>query len=88
MPMVWVPALLRPLTQGREQLQVPGRTVRQVVESLDLEYPGLAERLCDDQGRLRPEIAVVVDGETAIEGLRAAVGPDSELTFLPALSGG
>lgn len=66
-----------------------GASVREVVASLEAQYPGLAERLIDgDADRIRPEIAVAVDGEVSPAGLRQAVGPDSEIQFLPALAGG
>lgn len=87
MATVWIPALLRDLTGGRETLAVPGETVRQLIDNLDAAYPGMRERLCQD-GRLRPGLAVVVDGEVSRQGLRRRLDEGSEVHFLPALSGG
>ncbi len=84
---VWIPSLLRDLTQGRETVTVPGSRVRQVIEELERLYPGVRDRLCDANG-LRPGIAVVVDTEVARLGWMQPVGPDSEVHFLPAISGG
>ena len=87
MATVWIPALLRELTGGRESVTVGGATVRQVIEALDRTYPGVAERLCDANG-LRPGIAVAVDTQVARLGLAQPVPDDSEVHFLPAIAGG
>jgi molybdopterin synthase sulfur carrier subunit len=87
MPVVWIPALLRDLTAGQEKVTVPGVTVREVVEHLDGLYPGIKGRLCEED-RLRPGIAVVVDGEVSRQRLRHRLTETSEVHFLPAISGG
>jgi molybdopterin synthase sulfur carrier subunit len=87
MARVWIPSLLRDLTGGREQIQVPGGTVREVVDQLDQLFPGIRLRLCDANG-LRPGIAVAVDTQVCRAGLVQAVTEDSEIHFLPAVSGG
>ena len=87
MAIVWIPSFLRDLTAGRETLVVPGRTVGQVVDALDERHPGFRDRVCEGS-QLRPEIAVHVDGKVAQLGLRAPVGEDSEVQFLPAVAGG
>ena len=88
MPVVWIPPLLRRHTGGRNQLRVSGATVREVIASLEEQFPGMQGRLCTEEGRLRPEIAVAVDSDVAPEGLRARVQEASEVHFVLALSGG
>ena len=68
MPTVIVPALLRPLTNGQERVAVRGNTVRQVVEDLDRQFPGIKAHLVED-GDLKSGINVSVDGEMGIGGL-------------------
>lgn len=87
MPLVWIPTQFQRFTKGQSQVQVEGATVRQVIDSLEAAFPGIKERLVEE-GRVRPEIAVAVDSEITTEGLRARVGPESEVTFLPAIAGG
>ena len=87
MPVVWIPALLRDLTGGEEKLSVPGETVQQVIANLDERTPGIRARLCEE-GRLRPNIAVVVDGVASHRGLRQRLIETSEVHFVPAISGG
>ena len=87
MAVVWIPALLRELTGGQESVTVPGETVRQVIENLERAYPGIKARLCEN-GRLRPNVSVAVDGRVSRQGLRQRLAETSEVHFLPAISGG
>jgi molybdopterin synthase sulfur carrier subunit len=87
MATVFIPALLRDLTGGRDTVVVPGATVRQVIEALEAAYPGVKGRLCEGDD-LRRGVAVAVDTEVARLGLRQPVGEKSEVHFLPAVSGG
>ena len=84
MAMVWIPAPWREkLTQGQQQVDVEGATVRQVIEALDARFPGMRQRIIDpEHDRIRHDIAV------SVEGLRRKVGETSEVHFLPAMAGG
>jgi molybdopterin synthase sulfur carrier subunit len=86
MPTVFIPAMLQPLTNGTAQVQVAGRTVRDVLNRLEERFPGIKERLLQD-GELRPDIAVAVDGEVAFD-LSEQLREDSEVHFVPPISGG
>lgn len=88
MPTVWIPSLLREATGGRETVTVAGSTVGQVIDSLDSLYPGVKTRLCDEAGDLRPGIAIAIDTQMARFGLKEPVRENSEVHFLPAISGG
>lgn len=87
MAVVWIPPLLRNLTGGAAQIVVDAATVRDAVEQLDALHPGLRDRLVAGE-RLRPNIALVVDGENSKRGLKHELMTDSEVHFVPALSGG
>lgn len=87
MAVVFIPSLLRDLTGGVESLSLPGSTVREVIDQLEQRHPGVKARLVDGE-RLRPEIAVVVDGAVSRLRLRHRLKDGSEVHFLPAISGG
>ena len=87
MAVVWIPALLQGLSGGDRTATIPGATLREVIDNLDARYPGMKERLLDD-GRLRPEIAAAIDGETEHWGLLEPVKESSEVHFIPAIGGG
>jgi molybdopterin converting factor small subunit len=75
------------VTGDKSAIEVAGATVRQVIDNLEQLYPGIRERLMD-QGKLRPNISVAVDGEVTPMGLLEAVGPQSEVHFVAAIKGG
>ena len=70
--------------------QLPGSTVAEVLDALDLEHPGIGRYLREDDGRLRKHVNVFLDGELVQDrvGLKDPTGPDSELFVVQALSGG
>ena len=78
---------MQALTGGNDRVEVAGSTVRQVVDNLEAEYPGIKDRLVEDH-RIKPNIAVAVDGEITPLGLLEKVGESSEVHFLPAIGGG
>jgi sulfur-carrier protein len=84
---VWIPSLHRDLTAGQEVVTVTGESVGEVVAGLEAAFPGLEGRLCEE-GRLRPHIAVAINGEVTRRGLRQRLTEASEIHFIPALSGG
>jgi molybdopterin synthase sulfur carrier subunit len=87
MPILFIPSLLRDLTDGQEKVVVPGATVEEALDSLDARYPGVKDRLVEN-GRLRPGISVFIDGEQTRLRLRHPLTETSEVHFLPAIGGG
>ena len=72
---------------GQSQIQVPGATIRAVIEALEQRYPGIKEQLCDGDA-IAPGMAVIVDGEIAALGMIEPVAEHSEIHFVPAIAGG
>ena len=87
MATVFIPTLLQAATGGRSVVEAQGTTVRRVIEDLDRQFPGIADRLVDG-GRLRPNVSVAVDGEVSPVGLLEPVSPESEVHFVTAIKGG
>ena len=75
------------LSNGEQRVVVEGKNVRQIIESLDQKYPGFKDRLVED-GRVKPNISVAIDGEITPLGMIEKVSEESEIHFLPAISGG
>ena len=87
MARVFVPTMLQATTGGVKEVEVAARNVRQVIEQLDAQFPGIASRLMED-GDIRSNLAVAVDGEVARMGLMERVGENAEIHFVPAIGGG
>ena len=89
MPKVWIPSRLQGLTRGQQRVRVPGRSLRQVINNLEREFPGIKAQLVSEDGEdIIPGLAVVIDTQTANMGLLEQVEENSEVHFLPAIGGG
>ena len=89
MPDVWIPTIMQKLTAGIQVVQVEGSTVRQIINNLEVLYPGTKARLYDpEEDELLPGVAAIVDGDVTQLGLLEKVNEDSEVHFLPAIGGG
>jgi len=87
MPTVFIPAQLKSLTGGVSQVQMEADNVRQVVDQLEQQFPGIRDRLCDGD-QLAPTLQVSVDSSMSSRGLRTKVGEAAEVHFLPVVGGG
>jgi len=87
MPTIFIPALLRNLTEGKVSVAVAASSVREAIESLETEYPGVKDRLCEGE-KIRPNISVMVDGQVSHLKMREKLREDSEVHFVIAISGG
>ena len=90
MATVYIPTPLRRLTGGQSKVEVPGETVGEVLRNLDAQYPGIAERLFDDNGNVKRFINVFVgDSEIrTLQGLDTRVSEDASISIVPAMAGG
>lgn len=84
---VFIPPLLRDATDGLEEIDTAGASVRQVIAALEARFPGIRERLCDGEN-LRPGLALAVNGTVSRLGLLQKIPEGSEVHFLPAIGGG
>ena len=87
MARVFIPTMLLPLTDGVKQTECQGRNVRQIIDALEAQFPGIKTRLVDD-GEIRSNLAVAIDGDVARMGMLERVGESSEVHFVPAIGGG
>jgi molybdopterin converting factor small subunit len=89
---VELPGALRPFARGSEVVRLEERcaTVGEALQKLERQWPGVRDRILDEQGTLRPHVAVFV-GEENIRyrgGLGAPLPDGSTIVILPAVSGG
>jgi molybdopterin synthase sulfur carrier subunit len=86
---VKIPSPLRTLTAGAATVDCAPGTVRELIDQLDVIYPGLRDRLCQD-GELRRFVNVFVAGEDVrfADGIGTVTSDGQEVTILPAVAGG
>ena len=87
---VRIPTPLRKLTNELDVVSGDGGTLLACIDSLEQQYPGLKERLCDEGGELRRFVNVYVNGEDIRfqQGLRTPLKPGDEVSIVPAVAGG
>jgi molybdopterin converting factor small subunit len=80
-------ALLHSYTSGRDVVESAGATVGEVMDDLDRQFPGIAFRVIDEQGRVRRHVNVFV-GEDRARDRASPVPPGAEVFIVGSLSGG
>ncbi len=87
---VRIPTALRRVTQGQGEVQVEAKTIAELIEKLEQEFPGIKERLVDENGEIRKFVNFFVNDED----IRFLKGKDTELkdgdvvAIIPAIAGG
>ena len=86
---VRVPTILRAYTGGDKIVTGEGVDLRALIADLDARYPGIGERLIDEQG-LRRYVNVYLNDEDVrfLGGLDTVVADGDSVTILPAVAGG
>ncbi|MXY43960.1 MAG: MoaD/ThiS family protein [Dehalococcoidia bacterium] len=87
---VRIPTPLRRLTDGQDKVDVDSNTLGGVIDAMNEQYPGIRERICDDQGQLRNFVNVYVNGEDVrfLQGLETPTSSGDEVSVVPAVAGG
>lgn len=87
---VRIPTPLQKLTAEKAEVSAEGATVQDLLQDLDRQYPGLKERLCDPNGKLRRFVNVYINEED-IRFLKQEATPlkdGDEVSIIPAIAGG
>ncbi len=87
---VRIPTPLRKFTDGKDQVEVAGSSVEEVLNNLDASCSGIKEKLCDESGKLRKFLNVYLNDEDIrfMEGLQTEVRDGDTLALIPAIAGG
>ncbi len=87
---VRVPTPLRRFTGGAEEVNANGATVAALVNNLEKNYPGIKDRICDEEGRVRRFVNIFVNGDDIrfLSNLDTAVKDGDEVSIVPAIAGG
>ena len=87
---VRIPTPLKKLTGEQDIIKAKGRTVGEVIQWLTETYPGLKERLRDEQGEVRRFINIYVNDEDIrfVQNLETPLKEGDQLSIIPAIAGG
>ena len=86
---VRIPAPLRSLTGGKDEVEAGGETLGALLEDLETRHPGLRDRLTDEKG-VRRFINIYVGEEDVrfLEGLATKLKAGDQISIVPAIAGG
>jgi molybdopterin synthase sulfur carrier subunit len=90
MPTVRIPTPLRKLTNNQEEVIAAGATLSAVLDELNATFPGLGERIVDENGVIRRFVNIFVNDED-VRFLQEKETPIKEadvISIVPAIAGG
>ena len=87
---VRIPTPLRRMTNGQDKVELEESTLSTMIESLEASYPGVKERLIDENGELRYFVNIYLNGEDVrfLDGLDTSTSAGDEISIVPAVAGG
>jgi molybdopterin synthase sulfur carrier subunit len=85
-----IPTPLRKLTNNEEVVEVKAATVGEAIVELQSRFPGIKERLVDDNGEVRRFVNVYVNEEEIrfLQNQKTPLNDGDEVSIIPAIAGG
>lgn len=90
MATVFVPTPLRRLTGGNAKVVVDAANIGGVLAAVDAQYPGVSEKLLDEDGNVKRFINIFLNDDEirGLQGLETPVTADDRVSIVPAMAGG
>src|SRR5262249_48953234 len=90
MPKVFIPTALRQYADNHDVVEIPGSTVRELLDRLTGQFPELKKHLFAESGKLRSFVNIYVNDEDIRYAQQEAttVKPTDELSIIPSIAGG
>ena len=87
---VRIPTPLQKLTNNRAEVQCKGATIDEILQELEKQHPGIKERICDAEGKLRRFVNIYVNEEDIrfLKGQETALKDGDDISIIPAIAGG
>ena len=87
---VRIPTPLRPMTGGKNEVEIAGNTVAEIIDNLGTAHPGIKERLYDEEGEVRRFINIYVNEEDIrfLTGKETPLKDGDQVSIIPAIAGG
>ncbi len=87
---VRIPTPLRPMTGGKNEVEIAGNTIAEIIDNLGSAHPGIKERLYDEEGEVRRFINIYVNEEDIrfLTGKDTSLKDGDQVSIIPAIAGG
>ena len=88
--LVRIPTPLRRMTNGLDKVEMEESNLADLIDKLEASYPGVKERLIDENGELRYFVNIYLNGEDVrfLDGLATSTKSGDEISIVPAVAGG
>lgn len=84
---VKIPSPLYSYTKNVNVVEGQGKTVLEVLDNLNVQYPGIKFRMIDEHNQIRPHMKVFLNIDE-IKDLNTSVSDTDKIMIVAALSGG
>lgn len=87
---VRIPTPLQGLTKNQGEVEAKGNTIKELVDDLERQFPGIKERICDEAGAIRRFVNIYLNDEDIrfLDGDGTAVKAGDDVSIIPAIAGG
>jgi len=87
---VRIPVQLRSLTDGQEVVAATGGSVLDLTKDIDKRFPGIKDRICEQNGQVRRFVNIFVNDEDIrfLQSLQTPISDSDEVSIIPAIAGG
>jgi len=87
---VRIPTPLQKLTQNQAEVKASGTTIKELIEDLEKNFPGIKGRVCDETGKIRRFINIYVNEEDVrfLQRDETPLEDGDEVSIIPAIAGG
>ena len=87
---VRVPAPLQKFTQNKPEVKASGANIKELIEDLEKNFPGIKDRICDETGKVRRFINIYVNEEDVrfLQRDETHLKDGDEESIIPATAGG
>ena len=87
---VLIPTPLQKYSGGEASKECSAGNINSLIDALEQSCPGIKNRLCDEEGKLRRFINLYVNGEDIrfLDGDKTAVKAGDEVSIIAAVAGG
>lgn len=85
-----IPTPLKKLTNNQAEISLEGRTILEIIDNFEREYPGIKERIVDENNEIRRFVNIYLNGEDVrfLDEKETEVKDGDEISIIPAVAGG
>ena len=87
---VQVTSAIQKVVNGQSEFEAEGSVVSELIENIEIDYPGFLQQIADESGELHRFVNIYVNDEDIrfIDGKDTVLNSGDVVAFLPALAGG